>query len=122
MPGLGYPLVFGAGGTVQVNDDITDKLRLLFDTAPGQRLNYPDYGVSFEALAQNTSEFEDMLPFVLIQARTTIEKYIPEIRLIWLSGERDKKSRSLVIQVVYERIEDSTREVWSWEQEGVLNV
>jgi len=116
-----YPFSVDSSGGLSKTADVADKIKMLFDFPSGQRLLYDGYGVDLEPLLQSTFEIQEILPFVLIDIRKAVEKYIPEIVVKYIAGY--KEARTLVIQVVYAKIEtEDVVEEWSWKQENVFNM
>ena len=52
---LAYPFNIGPTGMAATDDGVGSQLAMLFNTQPGTRMFYPDYGVSVMGLEQELS-------------------------------------------------------------------
>jgi phage baseplate assembly protein W len=115
-----YPLDWGSNGEITQVMNASDKLKLLFITQPGTRIGLEDYGINLTALDQMTTDMNEILPFILIQIRAAILKYVPEITLDSVFGY--KRDKEFVLEVVFHDDGNQTESTFESVTEGVFNV
>lgn len=111
---MNFPMRVDTSGQFGMSGEVKKQLLMLFDFTRGERIFQARYGISTEQLMQSTTDFDEILPLYLIQMRSSIQQFIPQIEVVSVIGARE--GRELVIDVLYRRrdIPDG-EQIHSWQ-------
>ena len=103
--GWGFPPEFdprmGAARMVAAEEDVTESLRILMDTSPGERVMQPAYGCGLKALVfENITE--DALTVVKDTIRRAVLFFEPRITLEDIEADASRADEGiLILKLVY---------------------
>jgi len=111
---LSYPFNIGPTGLSITDEGVDSQLSMLFNTHPGVRLFYPDYGISVLGLEQellHDGQSPDRTMFV-VSVSGKMAKYIPGVLLSNMSFSQGDNENDLDVSINYIYQGDAEEFVW----------
>jgi hypothetical protein len=117
---LAYPFNIGPTGMAATDDGVGSQLAMLFNTQPGTRIFYSDYGVSVMGLEQELMYSGQSPERTLFAVAVTqkMAKYIPSILLSGMSFAQGDSESDINVTINY--IYQGNQEDYVWQPASSL--